>query len=404
MRGMGTRASLLSGLSVLDLTGFLAGPYGSMILGDMGAAVTKVEPVMGDNTRGLGPYEFGGDSAYFLSINRNKQSISVDLKSAGGRSVIERLIRGSDVVLDNLRQRQREQLGLGYERIQQLNPQAISCSVTGFGSDGPYQDRAAYDMIVQALSGVMSLTGDEEGRSVRAGVPIGDLVAGMYVVIGVLGALEERHHSGHGQHIDIAMLDSQVSMLTYLASYYLIGGVVSGRQGRGHVSIPTYNSFATKDGIDLVVCANTEEMWMSLCRVLRRSDLIDDAKFRTNSDRLAHKEELIPILRAEIVDWPMDALYSALLEAGVPAAPIQTIAEVINDPQVLERDMVVTVPHRSGGTFDSLGSPIKCSRSVGGSFLPPPGHGEHTEAVLREIGFLDDEIVELVRSGAVLTN
>lgn len=399
--GIGQRTSLLSGVRVVDLTRFLAGPFGSMILGDIGADVIKVEMLTGDTTRVIPPHSFQGDSAYFLSINRNKKSVAVDLKTKAGREVVQRLIASADIVLDNLRLAQRRELGLEYSQLKSVKPDIISCSLTAFGSEGPYEDRPGYDMVVQALSGVMSLTGEEGGKSVRAGVPIGDVVAGLYLVIGALGALEHRRATGEGQHIDVGMLDCQVSLLTYLASYYFVGGVVAGHQGRGHLSLATYNTFETSDGAEIVVCANTQAMWESLCGVLGRKELIDDPDYRTTVDRLNHKSALLAILGAEFAKWSIADIYPALVAAEVPAAPIQAIDQVLSDEQVLLRNMVVDVPHRKGGSYRAVGSPIKSSIATTGPFLSPPGIGEHTEHVLQDIGFSADEIAELVRTVAI---
>jgi CoA:oxalate CoA-transferase len=270
--GRGKRLSLLKDVKVLDLTHFLAGPFGGMVLADMGASVLKVEQLVGDSVRKSPPYFFEGDSAYFLAINRNKDSIALDLRTPEGQEVLRRLVLRSDVVLDNLRAPQRAALGLSYENLERINPRIVSCSITGFGSDGPYSDRPAYDIIVEALGGIMSVTGPVGGPSVRAGVPIGDIVAGLYAAIGTLAGLESRRATGHGTHIDISMLDCQVSLLSYLAQYYLTGGLVATHQGKAHVSIPTYNTFATKDSREIVIAANTEGMWKALCQVLGRED------------------------------------------------------------------------------------------------------------------------------------
>jgi CoA:oxalate CoA-transferase len=383
---------LLDGIRVLDLTRFLAGPFGSMILADMGADVVKVEPPDGDSTRVLPPYFVGDDSAYFLSINRNKRSIVVDLTTSGGQRVLKRLVEHSDVVLDNLRPRQRSRLGVSYEQLRAINPRVVACSLTGFGSDGPYRDRPAYDIVVQALSGVMSLTGEPGSPSVRSGVPIGDLVAGMYLAVGVLGAVVERQRSGVGQHIDVAMLDGQVSFLSYLASYYFVSGVVPGHQGRAHESIPTYNTFEAADGVELVVAANTDEMWKSLCGVLGLDHLVDEERFATNADRLRHRDELVPLLVAAFKARDADAWYEALTAAGVPSAPINTLDRVKRDPQVAHRRMIMDVPHRSDATMQTLGNPVKASRTYSDDYRSPPGLGEHTRQVLAEAGFSPAEI------------
>ncbi|MEF2978071.1 CaiB/BaiF CoA transferase family protein [Subtercola sp. YIM 133946] len=398
----GVRASLLTGVKVVDLTHFLAGPFASMVLGDLGADVLKVERLTGDTTRATPPYFLGEDSAYFLSINRNKRSIALDIRSVEGKQILNRIIAEADVVLDNLRAPQRASLGLAYADLEKINPRIVSCSVSGFGSDGPYSERPAYDIVVEALAGVMSVTGPEGGPSVRAGVPIGDITAGLYAAIGTLAGLEYRRRTGRGQHIDVSMLDSQVSLLSYLAQYYFTGDLVASHQGRAHVSIPTYNTFATKDSREIVIAANTDPMWRSLCRVLGREDLADSEHFTTNPERLIHRDELIPVLQEEFAKWRLEDIYDALVKANVPVAPINTIDTALNDPQVRHRGMVVRAPHRNGGEYVTLGSPVKADEGPsGGPYLTPPGLGGDSETVLRELGYSDDEITSFRASGVV---
>jgi crotonobetainyl-CoA:carnitine CoA-transferase CaiB-like acyl-CoA transferase len=399
--GPGRRLALLKDVKVLDLTHFLAGPFGSMVLADMGASVLKLEQLAGDSIRKNPVYHHQGDSAYFMAVNRNKDSIALDLRTPEGQEVLRRLVKRSDVVLDNLRAPQRAALGLAYEDLERINPKIVSCSITGFGSDGPYSDRPAYDIIVEALGGIMSVTGPVGGPSVRAGVPIGDIVAGLYAAIGTLAGLESLRATGHGTHIDISMLDCQVSLLSYLAQYYFTGGMVASHQGKAHVSIPTYNTFTTKDSREIVIAANTEGMWRSLCQVLGREDLIDDERFIGNAARLAHRDELVPLLQEEMSRRTADELYAALVAAGVPSAPINPIDTVFADPQVLHRDMVVTAPHRNGGEFVTLGSPVKSEQSPGEGFRSPPGLGGQSESVLAEVGYSQAEIEELTRAGVI---
>ena len=397
----GRRLRLLEGVRVLDLTRFLAGPFAAMVLADMGADVLKVEQLTGDSTRTNPPYFFQGDSAYFLAINRNKESIALDIRAPQGQEILRELVRGADVIIDNLRAPQRAALGLAYEDLAQVNDQLISCSVTGFGSDGPYSDRPAYDIIVEALAGVMSLTGPTGGPSVRAGVPIGDITAGLFAAIGTLAGLQSRQATGHGVHIDVGMLDCQVSLLSYLAQYFFTGGLVAGHQGREHVSIPTYNTFATKDQLEIVIAANTQEMWVSLCSVLGRDDLPAQERFATNADRLRHRDEVIRLLQEEIAKWHVEDLHAALVEADVPVAPINTIDTALRDPQVRHRDMVVTVPHHAGGEFLTVGVPVKSETPDGAGFISPPGLGQHTHDVLRRLGYSDQAIAELEESGII---
>jgi CoA:oxalate CoA-transferase len=397
----GRRLSLLKDVKVLDLTNFLAGPFGSMVLADMGASVLKVEQLSGDMVRKSPPYFYEGDSAYFLSVNRNKESIALDLRTPQGKEIMRRLVERADVVLDNLRGPQRAALGVSFDDLKQINPRIVCCSITGFGSDGPYSDRPAYDIIVEALGGIMSLTGPVGGPSVRAGVPIGDITAGLYAAIGTLAGLEARRATGKGTHIDISMLDCQVSLLSYLSQYYFTGGLVATHQGKAHVSIPTYNTFEASDGRDVVIAANTQAMWETLCKVLGRPELLDDKRFTDNAARLAHRDDLVPILQGEIVKRESAELYEALVAAGVPAAPINPIDIALQDPQVRHRNMVVTSPHRSGADFVTLGSAVKCENDAGDDFHSPPGLGQQSESVLSDLGYTAAEIEELGRANVV---
>jgi CoA:oxalate CoA-transferase len=397
----GKRLALLAGVRVLDLTRFLAGPFAGMVLADLGADVLKVEQIGGDSTRRNPPYYFQGDSAYFLSINRNKSSIALDIRAPQGREVLHKLVQESDIIIDNLRAPQRKALGLDYADLSRMNSRIISCSVTGFGSDGPYSDRPAYDIIVEALAGVMSLTGPVGGPSVRAGVPIGDITAGLFAALAALGGLQTRQATGHGVHVDVGMLDCQVSLLSYLAQYYFTGGLVAGHQGREHVSIPTYNTFMTKDQVEIVIAANTNEMWRSLCSVLGRDDLPRKPRFETNAARLEHRDEIIGILRGEIMKWHVADLHEALVRAEVPVAPINRLDTALRDPQIAHREMVVSVPHHAGGEFVTLGNPIKSETSEGKEFVSPPALGQDTRAVLTRLGYSDQAIGELEQSGIV---
>jgi CoA:oxalate CoA-transferase len=397
----GRRLSLLKDVKVLDLTNFLAGPFGSMVLADMGASVLKVEQLSGDMVRKSPPYFYEGDSAYFLSVNRNKESIALDLRTPQGKEIMRRLVERADVVLDNLRGPQRAALGVSFDDLKQINPRIVCCSITGFGSDGPYSDRPAYDIIVEALGGIMSLTGPVGGPSVRAGVPIGDITAGLYAAIGTLAGLEARRATGKGTHIDISMLDCQVSLLSYLSQYYFTGGLVATHQGKAHVSIPTYNTFEASDGRDVVIAANTQAMWETLCKVLGRPELLDDKRFTDNAARLAHRDDLVPILQGEIVKRESAELYEALVAAGVPAAPINPIDIALQDPQVRHRNMVVTSPHRGGADFLTLGSAVKSAYSAGEDFQSPPGLGQQSESVLAGLGYTPAEIEELAQANVV---
>jgi CoA:oxalate CoA-transferase len=391
----------LRGLRILDLTQFLAGPFCTQILADLGAEIIKIEPHAGDPTRLLPPYFYKGESAYFLAINRTKQSVVLDLSIEPGRHIFYDLVKKADVVIEAFRPGVAKKLGADYDALKAVNPRIVYCSISGFGQDGPYATRPAYDMIVQALSGAMSLTGEIGGRPVRSGTPIGDLNAGQSAATAILAALWERERSGVGQSVDISMLDMQIAMLSYLGEYYLISGDVPGLQGRGHMSIPTYNAFRARDGRDVLICANTERMWQQLCQALDIAELASDARFETNEQRHANRAELEPILAGAFAQHDCADLLKRFHERGIPSAPVNSVAEALADPQVVHRRMVREVPHTLGGEIRVLGNPIKFSRSAENEFSSPPTLGQHTESVLREVlGYTTAQIETLRQQGA----
>lgn len=394
---MNSASPPLSGLRILDLTQFLAGPFCTQILADLGAEIIKIEPHAGDPTRALPPYFYKGDSAYFLAINRSKRSLVLDLSSEAGRNIFYDLVRRADAVIEAFRPGVAKKLGAHYDAIKNINPRIVYCSISGFGQDGPYATRPAYDMIVQALSGAMSLTGEIGGRPVRSGTPIGDLNAGQSAATAILAALWERERSGVGQSIDISMLDVQVAMLSYLGQYYLISGDVPGLQGRGHMSIPTYNAFCARDGRDVLICANTERMWQQLCEALEIAELANDARFETNERRHANRAELEPMLERAFAKYDCADLLARFHERGIPSAPVNSLAEALADPQVVHRGMVRAVEHALGGEIRLLGNPIKFSRSQDADFDSPPTLGQHTEIILREVLEYTPERIEMLR-------
>jgi CoA:oxalate CoA-transferase len=392
----------LSHTLILDLTSFMAGPYCTQILGDLGARIIKIEREDGDYTRKLPPHYVKGNSAYFHSLNRNKESIVLDLKLPEGREVFLRLVEKADIIFENFRPGVMERLGLAYPQLAEVNPRIVLCSISGFGQDGPYRFRPAYDMIVQALSGSMSLTGEPGGRPVRLGIPLGDLAAGMFGAIGALAGLAESAVSGKGQHVDVSMLDCQVSMLSYPAVYYLVAGDLPGPQGRGHISIPTYRTFTCADGVDVCVTATTQKMWESMAEMLGLSELIEDPRFLTNEDRHSNKEALWERLDAAFRQRPSDEWLAQLKAYDVPAAPVNTVDRALADPQVKHRNMVPTTQHPDGDTMQLLGNPIKMSRTPGEVFEWPPDVGEHTRSVLQDLlGMTSAEISALEGLGAV---
>lgn len=396
------RSGPLSDLLILDLTLYMAGPYCTQILGDLGARVIKIERETGDYTRTLPPHFVKGNSAYFHSLNRNKESVVLDLKETRGRDLFLRLVQEADIVFENFRPGVMERLGLDYPQLAEANPRIVLCSISGFGQDGPYRERPAYDMIVQALSGSMSLTGEPGRRPVRLGIPLGDLAAGMFSAIGALAAFVESKASGLGQHIDVSMLDCQINMLSYPAVYYLVADDLPGPQGRGHISIPTYRSFTCADNVDVIVTATTEKMWKSLCQMLGIPELIDDPRFITNEDRHRNKEVLWEQLDAAFLQRTSQEWLQQLQEFDVPAAPVNTVDRALTDRQVQHRNMVVTAHHRDGDTMQLLGNPVKMSRTPGRACNWPPDLGEHTRLVLQDLlGITPDDIAALEADGII---
>ena len=397
-----TNNSPLSKLRVLDLTQFLSGPYATQILGDLGAEVIKIEPHDGELTRHLPPHFVGEDSVYYLSCNRNKRSCAIDLKNSRGRELAQQLALSSDIVIENFRPGVAERLGLSYDALSKVKPGLIWCSISGFGQDGPYRNRPAYDMIVQAMSGGMSMTGDRDGNSVRSGIPLGDLSAGMYAVIGVLAAVEDRRHSGRGRYIDVSMLDCQVAMLSYQAAYYLHSSQAPQRQGNSHDSIPTYRAFKAGDDVDVVITANTERMWQGLCKVLGLDALADDPRFRINGDRLRNKDELWPLLEAAFRGKTAEEWVDRLLEAEIPAAAVNTLDRTFRDPQVLHRNMLTTMESDTGNRASVAGNPIKFRHMEERAPKYPPALGEDSAAILADVlGLSGSEVSQLVAAGVV---
>ncbi len=396
------RPGPLNGIRVLDLTQFLAGPFATQILGDLGAEIIKLEAPSGDWARTLPPHFVGDESCYYLSINRSKKAVVIDMKQPEGLDLVKKLADQSDILFENFRPGVLDRLGLGWEELSKRNPGLIWASISGFGQNGPYRDRPAYDMIVQAMSGGMSMTGERDGVSVRAGIPLGDLSAGMYATIGALAALEERRNTGTGKFVDVSMLDCQVAMTCYQAAYYLHSGENPGRQGRSHASIPTYRSFPAANGTELVITANTERMWKGLCIALDREALTEDSRFLTNEERFANREALWPILEdafaaKEAKDW-----VPLLLEQGVPVGEVNQLSDTFADEQVLHRQMLLPLEHPDGDTTRVAGNPLKFRDAPEGDYRYPPGLGEDTrDVVCGVLGVSADDYDELHEKGVV---
>lgn len=395
------RSDVLSGIVVVDLTSFLSGPFCTQILGDLGATIIKVEPPGGDATRAVPPYEVAGDSAYFLCANRNKHSIRLDLHKSEAVQVLRKMVARADVLVENYRPGVLARLGLTREAVREANRGLVWCAISGFGQDGPYRDRPAYDLIVQGLSGGMSLTGEEGGMAVRAGLPIADLSAGLYGAIGILAALHDARRTGRGREIDVAMLDCQVAMLSYQASYHLNAGVVPGRQGRGHDSIPTYRAFVARDGKDVLVAATTERMWIGLTEVLGHPEWQCDPRFATSAARNRNRATLISLLEAVFATRPADAWLDELVAAQIPCAPVNDLASVFADPQVQHRGMALTIAGGAkGSSARVVGDPLRMSGS-GEAHRYPPRLGADGEQILRWLVDADEEQLRaLERSGA----
>jgi len=392
----------LAGIRVLDLTRVLAGPYCTMFLGDLGAEVVKVEqPGVGDDTRGWGPPFAGGESAYFLCTNRNKKSLTVDLKSPDGIALVKQLAERADVLIENFRPGAMDRWGLGEHELRAKNSKLIYASLSGFGADGPMADIPGYDLIVQAWGGLMSITGTDESGPLKVGVAIIDLVAGLMLGKAIVAALYAREKIGVGQKLDTSLLEAEVATLINAGSNYLIGGKVPGRWGNAHPTIVPYQSFQTADSF-LVLGAASESIWKRLCPALNRADLTDEPRFAKNADRVGNRKALIAILSdifrtRTTADW-----VAALNNADVPCAPVQTIDQVFAAPQVLHRKMLVEVDHPTAGTVKLAGIPVKFSATPASVRLPPPLLGEHTDDVLSSwLGMKTEEIDQLKKKSVI---
>ncbi len=391
----------LSDITVLDFTRVLSGPYCTMALADLGARVIKLEhPGRGDDTRRWGPPFVGDESAYFLSVNRNKESIAIDFKTPGGREVVDRLIAKADVIVENFRPGTLDALGLDAATVRADRPALIYCSISGYGQTGPRRDEPGYDAVMQAEGGLMSITGAADGPPYRLGVAIVDIVSGMFAAQGVLAALVARGNTGQGQVVDIGMLDATVALLTYQAGNYFATGDVPGRLGNRHPTIAPYETFATADG-DLALAVGNDGLWQAFCRAAQLDDLAADSRFATNALRLANYDALKPRLDAVFATRTRADWSARLLEHGVPCGGVRTVAEVFADPQTLAREMVATVPHATLGEVRVTGVPVKLSETPGSVRTGPPTLGQHTAAILEELGYDRQAVRALADSGAV---
>ena len=393
----------LEGVRVLDLTRVLAGPYCTMMLGDLGADVIKVErPGAGDDVRAWGPpFAPGGESAYFLFVNRNKRSVTVDLKHPRGRDLVRDLVRRADVLVENFKTGTMDEMGIGYDMLRQVSPGLIYCSITGFGMTGPYRDLPGYDLIAQAMGGIMSITGDVEGEPMKVGVPIVDITTGMLSAVSILAALRVKEATGQGQRIDMALLDSQIAWLGNVAGNYLVGGQPARRLGNAHPNITPYEVFPTRDGYVTLAVGN-ESQWRRFCQVAEAPHVAEDPLFRTNADRVRNREALVPVMNEVMRRHTSQEWMDLLRKDEIPCGPIQTVERALNDPGVLARGMVVEAQHPTAGPVKLVASPLKLMGTPPEVRLPPPTLGQHTEEVLRDVlGFSPQDVAALRAEKAI---
>ncbi|HLW61143.1 MAG TPA: CoA transferase [bacterium] len=385
----------LDGIRVVDLTRFLAGPYCTQELGDFGADVVKVEPIDGDHSRYQSlRQDLVGNSYFFAAANRNKRSITIDTRTEAGREIVQRLARGADVLVENFRPGVMERLGLGAEKLRRENPRLVYCRITGFGSTGPYSQRPGFDQVGQGMSGFMSITGQAATGPTRAGIALADLTCATTACRGILLALLARERTGQGQEVQVAIVNAMVALLTWSAGMYFETDTPPGVAGNHHPLSSPFGVYQAQDG-PFNLCSGNEVMWKRLCDALGHPELLEDPRFRTNNDRVAHREELNPILNAAFQARTKAEWVAFLNERGIACGPIYNLAEVFRDPQILDQQMLVEMPHPIHGKVKLLGMPVKLSETPGAFRLPPPLLGEHTEEVLREVGYTDQRIEEL---------
>ncbi len=400
----------LTGVRVLDLSRILAGPWATQVLADYGADVVKVEhPERGDDTRHWGPPYLNPEqsnplSAYFLSANRGKQSIALDITSDEGQAIIKRLLADSDVLVENFKVGGLKKYGLDYESVKSINPGLIYCSITGFGQTGPYAHRPGYDAIIQGMGGLMSITGEADdkpgGGPQKAGVAVADLMTGMYAVCAIMAALIHRQSSGEGQHIDLALLDTQVAWLANQNMNYLISGNSPTRQGTSHPNIVPYQAIEASDGYFMVAVGN-DHQFQRFCSVIGRSDLAEDCRFKTNAGRVNHREALLAVLEPILRTATCQHWLTALEAESVPSAPINNIEQVFADPQIQSRNLLQTLQHPNLGRIPQVANPVKFSKTPIHYHRPPPQLGESSCEILKDNGFSDAQIKRLIQLGVV---
>jgi len=392
----------LEDVIVLDLSHALAGPHCSTLLADFGAQVIKLEtPGAGDIARAWGVPLPGGENSYFVGLHRNKQGVSIDLKTDEGKALFFRLAEKADVLLENFRPGALEKLGLGYEAVKARNPGIVFCSVSGFGQDGPYRDRAALDLIVQAESGMISVTGEPGSHGSRCGVSVADLTAGMYAAFGILLALRVKERTGEGQRVDVSMLEGQMSLLNVMISAYLADGEIPQPMGTAYKALLPYQTFRTQTR-DIALAVGSQKLWKIFCPLIGRPDLADDPRFATNAQRTRHRGKLIDIIQQVLLTRSYEQWEATFLEAGVPVGAINNVAQLLEHPQVKARGAMVDMDHPRAGPVKMVGVPVRLSRTPGAVRTPSPSLGEHSAQTLRTLlGLPDDEVRRLIAAGVV---
>jgi formyl-CoA transferase/CoA:oxalate CoA-transferase len=390
----------LEGIKVLDLGRALAGPLCSLMLGDLGADVIKIEPPgLGDDSRAWPPFK-NGESTYFASANRNKRSIVLDLGKPEGQDVFRKMVATADVVLENYRHGVMDRWGIGYEALSEINPALVYCSITGFGRSGPYATKPATDIYMQAFSGLMSVTGEIDGGPIRTGVSICDLTAGMFASLGITAALQARHKTGRGQLVDTSLLDGQLAYLSYLLTAFGATNEVPGKSGSGHPSVVPYQAFQTSDGW-VTLAAFNDRIWQRAAVAMELGHLTSDPLFITNVERVKNRDKLIPIMQECFLTKTANEWVSLMEDNDVPLAPVNTVEQIMSHPQVLHRDMIQEIDHPVAGKLSVFGFPMKLSETPCSYRYPPPTLGQHTNEILNEFGFSKEEITTLENMSVV---